>query len=117
MPGHRCTIGGVVRVRIEPAGRELGLEPGERLLDALDEAAQGVLALGCRDASCGVCRVAVVAGGEGLEPAGPEERRTLGALGSEPGERLGCQLRASAAVGNIVLRVRPSPCRSRYQSS
>lgn len=49
------------RIRIEPAGVEFRAGPGERLLEAA--ARQGVaLAYGCRDGSCGSCRMLLRAG-------------------------------------------------------
>ncbi len=98
----------MIRVRLEPAGVELGLPPGERLLDALDDAqhAQSALPNGCRAANCGQCLVRVLEGGTKLAPASPRERALLREIGASDDQRLGCQIHAElAASGVVVLRV------------
>jgi ferredoxin len=98
----------MIRVRLEPAGVELGLPPGERLLDALDEAqhADSALPSSCRAANCGACLVHVLEGGTKLAAAGTRERALLQELGAADDQRLGCQIHAEQdAAGVVVLRV------------
>jgi len=86
-------------------GRErLEVEPGERLLDALDDALSRAIPWSCRDASCGTCRVAVPEGEAALVPADAVETATLRSLGAAPGQRLACRLRLrDDAAGDLVL--------------
>lgn len=98
-------------VRFEPAALEVAVTPGGWVIDAPGGGLAAGLPLSCRAASCGVCRVAVEAGAELLEPADATERLVLDALRATSDERLGCQLRliapapASAAVPAVRLRV------------
>ena len=98
----------IIGVRLEPAGVELSLAAGERLLDALDETQQTRCALpsACRAGNCGTCRVEVLAGNALLAPADGQEVAVLRELGAGAAERLGCQVYASrGAAGVLVLRV------------
>jgi ferredoxin len=85
------------RVRILPARIELDVPAGERLLDACDDDAPGALALSCRAANCGSCRLRVRAGADALQPPDATERSILTQLGAAPDERLGCQIRLMPA--------------------
>jgi ferredoxin len=108
-PGHTLTGGPntAPTLRLEPDGPSVPFPPGERALDALDDAWPGAgLPTACRAGNCGACLVAVVAGSAQLEPPDPHERQTLRALAAPPDQRLGCQVRASPArSGEVVLRV------------
>jgi ferredoxin len=98
----------VLRVRLEPAGVEVALAEGERLLDALDDQqhTRAALPTACRAANCGACRVRVLAGSALLASAEPRELLLLEELGAAQDERLGCQLHAEdGADGLVVLRV------------
>jgi len=104
---------GPLRVRVLPSGQSATLAAGERLLDALDDAA-AIMAMptACRGGTCGACLVQVVRGAEALCEAQPHERETLDALGAAADQRLGCQLRTvaspgagAAGAGELVLRV------------
>ena len=102
----------MIRVRLERSpddpGVEVSLPPGERLLDALDDAqhAHSALPTSCRAANCGECLVRVITGETELAPASPRERAMLRELGSSHDQRLGCQLHAElGASGIVVLRV------------
>jgi 2Fe-2S ferredoxin len=81
--------------------------PGEaRLVDLCDEESAPV-PFSCRSACCGTCRVAVLEGGELLEPAQEDELEVLDAFGDDPAAvRLACQARLRAGPGR--LRVRPA---------
>jgi ferredoxin len=98
----------MVRVRLEPAGMDIALAEGERLLDALDDQqhTRSTLPSACRAANCGACRVHVLAGSALLASAEAREGQLLKELGAAPDERLGCQLHAGdSADGLVVLRV------------
>jgi ferredoxin len=93
----------VTRVCLLPSGVTVEVPAGERLLDVLDEGEIAGLPTACRGATCGACLVRVVAGGELLEPAGAEERRTLAGLS---GGRLGCQI-VCRGEGEVTVTVPP----------
>lgn len=46
---------------------------------------------GCRNGTCGTCRIRVEAGHENLSPMNSEERDFLASVAAAPDERLGCQ--------------------------
>lgn len=96
-------------LRLSPDGPSVPLAPGERLLDALDDAWPGAgLPTACRAGNCGACLVAVISGGERLEPPAPHESETLQAVGAAHDQRLGCQLRSRPEPEltiDVVLRV------------
>ena len=73
---------------------------GDRVLDACDEAGAPIR-FSCRSATCGICRVRVVAGAELVEPAGRDEREVLERFGSSPEQRLACQLILAAVEGSL----------------
>jgi ferredoxin len=75
---------------------------GGRLLDACDEG-RAPIAFSCRSASCGVCRVDVLAGAELLEPPGHEELEVLALFGAGPSERLACQAVVKPGPGLLRL--------------
>jgi ferredoxin len=77
---------------------------GGRLLDACDDA-RAPVAFSCRSASCGTCRVAVLAGAELLLPPDPDEREVLAIFDAAPEERLACQ--AIVRPGHGLLRLGP----------
>ena len=56
-------------------------------------------------ASCGLCRVAIVAGEEYLTPMGPLERRHLGNVYFITKQRLSCQTRLAAADAEVTIEV------------
>jgi len=107
-----------VQVRFEPAGLVVDAEPGERVLDCLDEHAltnpslPRALPVRCRAGNCGACLVAVRGGGEALAAPSGRERRTLDELEAGADERLGCQLELcvdpARATGAVVLELRGS---------
>jgi ferredoxin len=75
---------------------------GGRLLDACDEG-RAPIAFSCRSASCGVCRVDVLAGAELLEPPGHEELEVLALFGAGTQERLACQAVVKPGPGLLRL--------------
>jgi adenylate cyclase len=77
---------------------------GGRLLDACDDA-RAPIAFSCRSASCGTCRVEVLAGADLLEPPGPDELEVLAIFAAAPSERLACQAVLRSVPG--LLRLGP----------
>jgi ferredoxin len=64
--------------------------PGANFQDVV-EASGADVTFGCRNGTCGTCRVKVEAPATHLSPVGPEERDFLASLAANADERLGCQ--------------------------
>lgn len=69
-----------VRVRVEPAGIELVVEPGEVLMAAATRAGYRWPTVCGGQAECGVCAVEVVMGAAALAPPGDDEAGRLDTL-------------------------------------
>jgi ferredoxin len=76
---------------------------GGRLLDVCDEA-HAPVEVSCRSASCGVCRVEVLAGADRLDPPRADEAEVLRLFAAAPGQRLACQAVLRAGPGLVRLR-------------
>lgn len=72
---------------------------GTRLIEIV-EASGADITFGCRNGTCGTCRVRIVEGLQNLSPLTPEERDFLAALQAGESERLGCQF---SVCGNVVI--------------
>ena len=64
---------------------------GASLLDVV-EVSGADITFGCRNGSCGTCRIRIEEGLLALSPMGLEEKDFLSALEALPNERLGCQV-------------------------
>ena len=84
------------RVRVEPLGAEIELQPGETLADAAWRLGYEWPTTCWGQADCMLCRVEVIARPELVEPADDEERkaiaRHLPRSQRGPSVRLACQL-------------------------
>jgi ferredoxin len=86
-----------MRVRVE-------VQPGQRLLDVLDERERPSFRTACRAGNCGACRLSVLQGADALVAPSSREHTTLMQLRAAGDERLGCQLvMSTAAPGDVVL--------------
>lgn len=56
------------KVRVQPDGPEIEVQPGETLMAALRRRAPRLLLWGCRNGGCGVCKIRVVSGEVSLGP-------------------------------------------------
>ena len=93
-----------IQVRVAGTGRVLLGSPGDDILEVFQSHGEP-LATACGGvASCGLCRVAVLAGGESRTPLKPQEIVHLGALARSLGLRLACQARIRA-VGDAEILV------------
>ncbi|MCU1458159.1 MAG: ferredoxin [Actinomycetia bacterium] len=105
----------MARVRVEPLGVELEVEPGESLIEAAWRLGYHWPTTCFGQAECMLCRVDVVAGEEQTVPAEAAEetavRTRLPASARRPGLRLACRLRIRG--DGVVVRkagvVGPSP--------
>lgn len=94
---------------IEFLGNALGpavsaLAPdGGPMIDICDEA-RAPVAFSCRSASCGTCRVEVVAGASLLEPPEREELEVLELFAASPAHRLACRTKVRSGPGLIQLK-------------
>ena len=96
-----------IRLRFEPSGFELDVEPGEAIVDITDEHPAANVPYSCRSATCGTCRCYVLEGANGLSAPEIDELEVLDLFGDSPSEvRLGCQAKVSGTgPRRIVLRV------------
>ena len=97
----------MIRVRFEPSGFEVDVEPGESIIDITDEHPAADVPYSCRSATCGTCRVSVEAGGDALSDADIEELEVLDIFGDTPDQvRLCCQTKVIGGESDrVVLRV------------
>jgi ferredoxin len=93
-------------VRVEPAGIDLGVAPGESIMAAAVRAGYRWPTVCGGEGSCRTCFLEVVDGGDRLSPIGALEREGLDSLGpiaqGKP-VRLACQVKVS---GPAVVRKR-----------
>ena len=67
-------------------------------LQAIADASGADITFGCRDGSCGTCRIRVTKGLEHCSEMKTEERDFLQALGAPGNERLACQISVSGDI-------------------
>jgi len=89
-----------------PAGVTVECADGGSLFDAGAKAGVAIETACVGKGTCGLCRVKVVAGGEGLSPYTEEEERHLGNLYHLTKVRLSCRTRVSGVV-TVALAPRP----------
>lgn len=90
-------------MRFEPAGVEVTVPEGTRLVDVTDEHPETAVPYSCRAANCGTCRVEVIEGASALAPPGDEEEELLEILREAPRVRLCCQLRVQHESDEVVV--------------
>ena len=95
----------MTKVRFELEGFEVDVEPGTALIDVTDEHPETGVPFSCRSASCGTCRVKVLAGEDCLSPMEEDEKDVLEIFGDGPGVRLCCQIKVVKDVEKLVLEV------------
>jgi ferredoxin len=86
----------MTKVRFDPAQFEVSVDAPASLID---------VPFSCRSASCGTCRVEVLAGAEGLLKADEDELEVLQIFEDGPNVRLCCQLQLIKEVETLHLRV------------
>jgi ferredoxin len=77
---------------------------GGPLVDVCDRATAPV-PFSCRSATCGTCRIEILAGAEFFEPRETAEAELLEILGDPPRFRLACQAKLKKSEGVIRLRI------------
>jgi ferredoxin len=93
------------RVRFEPSGFETEIDAPVALVDVTDEHPDADVPYSCRSASCGTCRVEVVAGSGALLPPEEDELEVLEIFGDSGPVRLCCQLQLARDTEQLTLRV------------
>ena len=95
----------MTKVRFDPSGYEVEVDAPASLIDVTDEYPDADVPFSCRSASCGTCRVEVLAGGDALLPADEDELEVLRIFDDGPGIRLCCQLELVKETDSLHLRV------------
>jgi len=81
------------RARVHFQPEDLLVEaPLGTALQAIVDAAGADITFGCRNGSCGTCRVRILGGLENCTPMGPEERDFLRGMDAPADQRLACQV-------------------------
>ena len=93
----------MANVRFLPSGFSCEVKVGASLVDVCDEHPESEVPFSCRSASCGTCRVEVLAGAALLGPPGPDELEVLAIFAAAPAERLACQAIVRPGPGLIRL--------------
>ena len=92
-------------IRFDPSEFEVKVDAPVSLIDVTDEHPDADVPFSCRSASCGTCRVEVLAGAEALLPADEDELEVLRIFDDGEGIRLCCQLELTGNVEKLHLRV------------
>jgi ferredoxin len=90
-------------ITFEPLHVRFDCEPGESIFDVGRRHGVPITTACVGRATCGLCRVKVLAGEEHLSPFGPPERKHLGNVYFITKERLSCQARV--LDGDVVVAV------------
>jgi ferredoxin len=88
-----------------PSGVIAPARPGESLFEIGKRVGVRISTSCNGKASCGLCRVAIVAGEEGLTPLGPLEKRHLGNVYFITKQRLACQARLTETAHAVTVDV------------
>ena len=92
-------------VTFQPSGVVVPGQPGESLFE-IGRRSGVPISTSCNGkASCGLCRVAIVAGEEGLTDLNALERRHLGNVYFITKQRLSCQARLTATAVTVTVDV------------
>lgn len=67
--------------------------PVDTAFDDIVNASGADVTFGCKNGTCGTCRIKVVDGAEHISAMEREEKDFLESLGSSTAERLGCQIK------------------------
>ena len=95
----------MAEITFHPSGVVVTGQPGESLFE-LGRRNGVPISTSCNGkASCGLCRVAIVSGEEGLSPMGPLEKRHLGNVYFITKQRLSCQARLVEGATAVTVDV------------
>lgn len=99
------------RITFQPRGLVVACDEGESIFSAAQRAGSPLASACGARASCGLCRVRVLAGEEHLSPLTDDEKRHLGNVYFLTKLRLGCQ--AKVEGGDVVVEIPGIPTRRR----
>jgi uncharacterized 2Fe-2S/4Fe-4S cluster protein (DUF4445 family) len=91
-------------VTFQPSGQRVDVPEGTSLLDAALEAGESDVVCCGKVTACGLCRVAVLEGGDHLDGEGPIEAEFRARRRYLPFERLGCMAEVRGDVEIEVQR-------------
>ena len=92
-------------VTFQPSGVVAAARPGESLFEIGKRVGVRISTSCNGKASCGLCRVRILDGEEGLTALGPLETRHLGNVYFITKQRLSCQARLTEAARTITIEV------------
>jgi len=92
-------------VTFQPSGVVVPGQPGESLFE-IGRRSGVPISTSCNGkASCGLCRVVILAGEDGLTPLNSFERRHLGNVYFITKQRLSCQARLTETATGVTIEV------------
>jgi ferredoxin len=95
----------VAKVTFQPSGLVAPAASGESLFEIGRRNGVPISTSCAGKASCGLCRVVIVAGEEFLTPMGPLEKRHLGNVYFITKRRLSCQTRLTGDDADVTIDV------------
>ena len=93
------------RVRFEPMGVEADCATGESLFEVARRLGVPVATACVGNATCGLCRLKILDGGDNLTPLNDAERKHLGNVYFITAERLSCQARVLDGLVSVQVPI------------
>lgn len=93
------------RITFLPSGTTVEIRPGQSIFEVGWPADVGIQSACVGKGTCGLCRVVIVEGADGLSPYSEAEDRHLGNLYHITHRRLSCQSIVQEGAGDIVVEV------------
>ena len=97
----------MAEVTFLPAGVKVAAAAGDSLFELARRASLPISTACVGKATCGLCRVRIVAGEQHLTPLGPPERKHLGNVYFITRQRLACQARLTGDDAEVTAEIPP----------